>query len=276
MMPADEALSLVSAPRPGERAASFWRFGGPEPAAAARASVPVLALPGLGLDGRAFRRLAPLADERDLVLWNPANEQDYRPAMDDFAAQAWATLDAAGHAGRAAVLVGSSFGGMVALAATLARPERVAGLVLLGTSPGWSGVPARLRVLASLLPWIPRRPFPGIFATLMAPSHRYADLALLEDLRTQMRHRTRAFVEAAVHAMRGFDAGPRLEAVRCPVLVVHGEDDRIFGASHAKRLAHDIPRSRLLVLPACGHLPHATHAGLVVDALRGFLREASA
>jgi pimeloyl-ACP methyl ester carboxylesterase len=272
---ADGDLHLVSAARAGGRPASFWRFGAAEPADAARRAVPVLALPGLGLDGRIFGAATALGRDRDGVLWNPPNEQAYRPTMDDFAADALGALDAAGHAGRPAVLVGSSFGGMVALAAALSRPERVAALVLVGTSAGWPEVPGRLRALSRLLPWIPRRAFPAIFARLMAPSNRYADRALLESIRTQMLHRTRAFVEAAVDAMREFDARPRLAAVRCPVLVVHGEYDRVFRLASGNALAAGLPRARLVVVPACGHLPHATHPDVFSDAVRAFLRDAA-
>ena len=49
-----------------------------------------------------------------------------------------------------------------------------------------------------------------------------------------------------------------LEAVRCPVSVIHGEDDRIVPAAAGRALA-DATQGRFVLLPGSGHLPQARH-----------------
>jgi pimeloyl-ACP methyl ester carboxylesterase len=264
-------LLLVAAPRGAGRPASFWRFpGAPAPGTG---RTPVLALAGLGLDGRIFSRLAPLARERDLVLVNLPNDLPPGAAMEDLAREALSALDAAGHAGRPAVWLGSSFGGMAALAGAAAFPGRTAGLVLVGTAPGWGSVPARLRAVSRIHGAVPRALYPRVFAFFMAPPGKYAGSEIRDELRVQMLHRTKGHVASCLAAMRGFDGRPLLAGVRAPSLVLHGERDGLFHRKAAALLAAGLPRARLRTFPDCGHLPHATHPGPFLEALRGFLAE---
>lgn len=50
---------------------------------------------------------------------------------------------------------------------------------------------------------------------------------------------------------------PKLEqlvpAIRCPVLVIHGEDSDVMTATDARRLAERLPDGRAASVPAAGH-----------------------
>ncbi len=266
-------LILVSAPRPGTgaagRPASFWRFEGAPPPGTGK--TPVLALGGLALDGRVFSRLGALARERDLVLANIPNDMPPGSRMEDMGREALEILDAAGHAGRPAVLMGSSFGGMAALAAAALRPERAAALVLLGTAPSWAFVSFRLRAAAAVHGLVPRRAYPKVFAAVMLPPLRRMDPAVRADLRAQMLHRTKEFVGASLHAMRGFDAVPGLGSLRAPALVVHGSDDGVLPPRAGAALAAGIPRATLVSLPGAGHLPQVSRPAETAAAIGEFL-----
>ncbi len=265
------ALLLESAPRAGGRPASFWRFAeAPAPGAGRTA---VLALGGLGLDGRAFSRMGPLAKERDLVLVNLPNEIPRGSGMEHLAREAWAAFDAAGHAGRPAILMGSSLGGMVATAAALAAPERAAALVLLGAPVAWSDVPLRLRAAARLHRFVPRRPYPAVFAAVMLPPFKDLPPEIRQELRIQMLHRTKGFIGGCLGAMRGFDAKPRLGSIRAPTLVIHGERDGVIPIRAGAAVAAAVPGARLLRVPSCGHLPQVSHPEVVVETVGGFLAE---
>jgi pimeloyl-ACP methyl ester carboxylesterase len=266
-------LILVSAPRRTQgaagRPASFWRFEGAPPPGTGK--TPVLALGGLALDGRVFSRLGALARERDLVLANLPNDVPLRSRMEDMGREGLEILDAAGHAGRPAVLMGSSFGGMAVIAAAADRPDRAAALVLIGTAPSWAFVSLRLRAAAAVQGLVPRRAYPRVFAAVMLPPLRRMDPEVRADLRAQMLHRTKEFVGASIHAMRGFDAVPRLGSIRVPALVVHGSDDGVLPPRGGAALAAGLPRATLVPLAGAGHLPHVSRAAETAAAIGEFL-----
>ena len=263
------ALRLESAPREGGRPASFWRFEGSPPPGSGR--TPILAVAGLGLDGRVFDRLGDLARDRDLVLANLPNEMPRDATMADFGREALSILDAAGHAGRPAVLVGSSFGGMVALAAAAAAPGRAAALVLLGAAPGWSGVPLHLRAAALFHPVVPRAIYPRVLATVMVPPGGGTSPEVRAALRTQMLHRDKRFVGASLSALRGFDGNAALAGYRGPALVLHGERDPVFGPAIGRSMAETLPHAEFVPFPDTGHLPHVSRPERIVDSVRRWL-----
>ena len=100
----------------------------------------------------------------------------------------------------------------------------------------------------------------------------------------------RRLVELA-RVRRGFPEGPRAYAdgarsllaylvtpwgmladawrVRCPVLVIHGEQDRLVAAHLAREIVRWRRHWRLAVLDECGHLPSVEQPDAVVDAIAG-------
>jgi len=270
----ENGLELRSVPRGdgGARPASYWR---PTAAPAAPSGrPPLLAIAGLGLDGRVFSRVADLGRDRDLVLVNLANESPSpRPSMADYGREAMAALDAAGHADRPAVILGSSFGGMVALAAALDHPERTAALVLLGTGAAWHRVPGRLRLAARFHRFLPRRSYARLFAAFMLPPFRYPDAEVRLDLRRQMLHRTKNHIGDVLGAMRTFDEEARVGSVAAPTLVLHGAGDGVIPPPAGRFLAEHIPGAVLRILPDCGHLPQVARPAETVEAVRAFLGE---
>lgn len=73
--------------------------------------------------------------------------------------------------------------------------------------------------------------------------------------------------DVAYAAPWGFDPA----ATRCPVLLVHGDADRVVPAGHARHLARVVPRAELRVVPGAGHLAVLEHAA---DALRWLVERA--
>ncbi len=271
-MPPAAPPVLLASPLPGRRPASYWRW--PAAPAPGAGRTPVAAIAGLGLDGRTFSRLAPLAADRDLLLVNLPNALPPAPRMEDLAEEVFAALDAGGHGDRKAVLLGHSFGAMVALAAVLSRPERVAGLVLIGGGTGWGSVSPALRFAAALHPLVPRRPYPRVFAAVMLPPGRWCRPGIREEIRVQFLHRTKGFLGSCLAAMRGFDAAPRLHEIRVPVLVLHGDRDPVLSPRGAAAAADAIPGARFERIEECGHLPHVSHGERTAAAVARFLAEA--
>ncbi|MGW4897246.1 alpha/beta fold hydrolase [Kitasatospora sp. NPDC004240] len=176
----------------------------------------------------------------------------YRPA--DFAGDLAAFLDEVG-IGRA-VLVGSSSAGFVLRRFAAAAPERVAGLVFLGSPAQLGDRPRAEEIrewadgltdpldrseLRALLDSLVTRPLPEDFAELM--------------VRESMLAPARVWRETA-HGL--FDEPPPsgLDRVTAPVLLIWGDRDSVLPRADQERLAAAFPRVTLLVHEGSGHVVH--------------------
>jgi 3-oxoadipate enol-lactonase len=63
-----------------------------------------------------------------------------------------------------------------------------------------------------------------------------------------------------------------LGSIRCPVLVIAGEEDRTFPVAETRAMAEAIPGSQFEVLPEVGHLAALEAPELVNTSIRRFLR----
>jgi len=177
-------------------------------------------------------------------------------------------------------LLGHSMGGMVALRAALARPQRFASLVLMDTSArAPEGLPRDLFDLAAR---VAREA--GMDRLLELVRRRASE----DPLRTEADRRLEAewgsgywddwripnfrAMDPEAYAALGRDIleqeslAPRLGAIRCPALVLVGEGDRGF-VEAADEMARGIADARHVVIPRGGHspqleTPEAWHAAL--------------
>ncbi|TYB49688.1 alpha/beta fold hydrolase [Actinomadura chibensis] len=156
-----------------------------------------------------------------------------------------------------ALLVGNSFGGGLALAATLRDASRVDGLVLLGTPAGTFTMTEGLRAGWHYEPDLDEmrrilRLFPY-------------DQSLVTDEMVKARYEASAR-PGAQDAFRKLipEPGPadtqvkgvpedRLRTIEKPALVVHGREDRVIPVELGWRLARAIPDAELHVFGNCGH-----------------------
>lgn len=226
--------------------------------------LPLVVSPGILEDEASWRvALSPL--DRDVVVI--ANEG---PAV---ATMAHALLD---KAPARFVMLGHSLGGYVAMAATLAAPARVAGLVLVSTTaqPETEAMTEKRMALVEAA----RDDFPAVVRRLarasVARDHRVLRQAPLEA--AMLAAGAPRFVrEQMVAASRpAFAAG--LAAIRCPVLVMTGLEDVVIDPAASVSLADAVPGATLVSLPGCGHMPHLEVPDTFVAALRDWLsRQAS-
>ncbi len=155
-------------------------------------------------------------------------------------------------------VVGNSMGGAIALALAVHYPERVRRVVAMGSvgvpfpiTPAldavWGYVPDldRMRDLVRLFTW----------DEAFARDEELVRLRYEASLEPSARARYEAMfrpprqraVEAAVVAEEG------LRALRQPVLLIHGRDDRVVPLDTSLRLAELLPNARLVIFPRCGH-----------------------
>ncbi len=66
-----------------------------------------------------------------------------------------------------------------------------------------------------------------------------------------------------------------LDSIRCPVLVIQGEDDE-YGTMHQiEKIRARIPAAQVLPLPRCGHSPHRDQREATLDRMVEFIGEIS-
>lgn len=254
-------------------------FGGPAgpatsafvPAGEPGPGTPLFLLPALGLDGRSFAHLAPLAARRRIVFWSPPNELPRTTGLGAFARLTMEHADRAGMP-RRFVLGGSSLGAMIALAAALGAPERIAGLVLIGGTARWRDLGAPMRLARLLHPFIPRRAYHRAMPHILAPGDASSD-PLLAALHAQMRRRTKGYGDSVVAALAGaggFDLAPRLGEIRAPTLVLHSRGDRI-APFRAVETFRAIPGVRVAAFDGASHVPYLSEPERVLPVLAEFL-----
>jgi 2-hydroxymuconate-semialdehyde hydrolase len=155
-------------------------------------------------------------------------------------------------------VIGNSMGGAIALSIATARPDAVRRMVLMGSLGVAMALPHGLDIVWGYTPGMEQmRRVIGLFAH---------NRDLITDELVEMRYQAslNPAVRDSWEAMfreprqRWVDdlalSGVELGAIRAPVLMVHGRDDRVVPwRSSSAQLVDLLPDSRLHVLSDCGH-----------------------
>ena len=62
-----------------------------------------------------------------------------------------------------------------------------------------------------------------------------------------------------------------LHRIKLPALVVWGDDDKIMPPAYAALWQERLPDAQLVIVEACGHLPHVEQAAVTTRHVRRFL-----
>ena len=76
-------------------------------------------------------------------------------------------------------------------------------------------------------------------------------------------------------AFRGWNIEAELDTIGCPVLAVQGEDDAYGTLAQVRCIQSRLPKTRLLVIPKCGHSPHRDQPALLAAEAARFVHEHS-
>lgn len=177
-----------------------------------------------------------------------------------------------------ATLVGHSAGGQVVAEVALRASGRVTRLALIGS--------AGMRRYPRLAPWVARA---LLQPWLLSRTLDRLAMPMLDHVFVARNEYTEKFVKDALDrplhptldemAKVFHDLAPDLlqptilentKNFRMPVLVVWGERDRLIPKESATRVAAELPRVIMRVIPGCGHLPMIECPDEVVRALDDF------
>ena len=179
---------------------------------------------------------------------------------------------------RRAVVVGHSWGAIVALSMAARHRHDVAGLVLVSGYYVWTLRPDVLLVALTALPgigdllrhtvspWLGRPLMPLLKRSMFAPAPvtprfraSFSDAMALRPSQIRATSEDGALMIPGVLRLR-----ERYNDLRMPVSILAGEGDRVVFARSARRLQERIPGSTLRVLPGVGHMLHHTAPDAVV------------
>ena len=172
------------------------------------------------------------------------------------------------------IVVGHSMGARVAFEMWRLAPERIARLALLSTGfhpPGPHEEPKRMALVkvaydqgmdAVADRWLPPMVHPD----------RLHDEALMAPLRAMVRRATPQIFEGQQRAgLSRPDAGPYLDRIACPTLILVGREDGWSPVPQHEEMARRTKGSELVVAPHSGHMVTVEQPEAVNRALLGWL-----
>lgn len=222
-------------------------------------------IPAFGCDGRLYSGIAPLLASNVLSSAIIADEDSFAGCVAQVLAQAPQTF----------VILGTSFGGRVALETTLAAPQRVRGLIVIGSSAGAVADPRaglrrseRLRageaqqVAAEMGENIAHLDGPN------GPAARDAFVNMCADVGPGVMTRQSDALA------RRIDLRPRLADITCPALMLWGAHDKFSPAADGLQMASAMPRGRYVELADCGHFPSLEYPDETAAAINHWMADA--
>jgi pimeloyl-ACP methyl ester carboxylesterase len=268
---------------PGVRATKISTPAGPLAALRADADPagrpPVLMVPGYtGSKEDFIAVLEPIVAAGHTVLAIDQRGQYESPGVDDPSAY---DIDALAGDVRVAVeelgggvhLVGHSFGGLVARAATLADPAAVRSLTLMDSGPGPVPPPAdtNIGLMAQAVPQLDLETIWGLKRQIEAQTETDPPPA---DIEAWMHDRFVAnhpagLLRLAEQLLDVADRTDELTATGVPTLVLYGEDDDVWPPQLQAVMGARLGAT-VVALPAVGHSPAANAPGPTARALLEF------
>jgi pimeloyl-ACP methyl ester carboxylesterase len=203
-------------------------------------------IPAFGCDGRLYELIAPHLPSNVLTSTIICDEDSFAASVEQVLARAPQQF----------VILGTSFGGRVALETALAAPDRVKGLVVIGSGPGpvadqRAGLRRSERLRAGEAEQIAAE-MGDMIAHMEGPNGPAAREAFIEMCSTVGPHVITRQSDALAHRA---DLRPRLGEVTCPALMLWGAYDKFSPAADGLRMAAAMPKGRYVEIADCGHFP---------------------
>jgi 3-oxoadipate enol-lactonase len=178
------------------------------------------------------------------------------------------------HGIRSAHWVGLSAGALLALRATLDRPQRVRSLTMVS---GAAYADAHTRAIAER--WAETYSKEGtdrfalrLLKDLYYPDWVEANLDFADAVREQVKQQDFGPAVRWARAMASFDERGRIATVARPTLIVQAMDDAVVDASHGRILRQSIPGAQIRILAETGHIVPVERPKELQGAIAAFVR----
>jgi proline iminopeptidase len=256
-----------------------------------RGPVCLVPSPGWGCSSDLYQRtLARLCDGLTLVFLDsrgcgrserPSTTSEYR--FSNFASDLEGVRRALGE--EKIWILGHSHGGVMAMRYAADYPARAAGLLLIGTNAesdaDYEADVDRRKNLRAHEPWFKNVDWDGIqTAQELADGMRAALPLYFHDL-AKMTAAQEALDASAysIHPYHGWRDSEafgvheleRLPLIKCPTLLVVGEDDFVCSPMHSRRIQGLVDGAEVSVIRRCGHFPWLEQPEPFYSAVEGFL-----
>lgn len=170
-------------------------------------------------------------------------------------------------------IIGCSMGGNIAMRFALKYPTHCKTLCLYATSPGYTDLkPPSDRAMYAMKKEFSYFKKNDVSAALF---HRYKFFSDESDENIRKivsKSVKRGINPNAKHAEVFHISTSIIEKLKCiqqPTLIIHGENDEIFSTDHAWKMHHEIPNSKLYIVPNINHhLPDSSIANIIVDKIK--------
>lgn len=165
-----------------------------------------------------------------------------------------------------ALIVGHSMGGAIAQTLCIKFPQKVTGLILIGTG-------ARLAVNQDLLEKlsIPSSTPAAIDLVTRWSWNPETNEKLLTKVREQMMSIRSAVIYGDFLACNNFDLTRQINRIQVPTLIIVGENDKMTPLDLNKQLERKIPTAKMCVISGCGHMVMLENPEAVADEVFGFI-----
>ena len=205
--------------------------------------------------------------ESDAPLWNFSIEQ--------YADDVCALLD---HLGLPqAVLVGLSMGGYVSLAFSVKCADRLKALVLADTraqADTEEGRTGRFYLAQTALKEGARAVADRMLPKLLGVTSQQANQDLVDYVRNTILTTPISGIITDLMAMADRpDSVRHLSVLRCPTLILVGQEDNTTPLADAQLMAKQISGARLAIIPSAGHLSNLEQPQVFNDLIRNFVEE---
>jgi pimeloyl-ACP methyl ester carboxylesterase len=222
----------------------------------------------LELSGGGWRVLAPQLRGFDAAAGDPE-----ATSVDDYAGDIIDLLD--GLHVHEAVIAGLSMGGYIAFALFRHAARYFRGLVLADTRSE-ADTPAGAQARNEMLALVRAKGAPAVademLPKLLGETTRRERPDIVARTRALILANPAAAIGGAIQALRDRpDSTPLLETIRCPTLIIVGDEDTLTPPQFAEGLQHAIPGAELALIPRAGHLSNIEHPQEFNRALARFL-----